>query len=103
MKTETPLDFLRLAQTHHRLKSVVFLLGDIAGTMGEKNFSEFRKSEVIEKTLRHCGLWGEDPARVAPPSEELVEEKKESEERCPNRILKNVHGLQKAGALSSFN
>jgi hypothetical protein len=32
-----------------------------------------------------------------------VEEKKESEHRCPNRIVKNVHGQQKAGALSSCN
>jgi hypothetical protein len=32
-----------------------------------------------------------------------VEEKKESEHRCPNRILKNVHGHLKVGALSSFH
>jgi hypothetical protein len=30
-----------------------------------------------------------------------VEEKKESEPRCPNRIMKNVCGQLKAGALSS--
>jgi len=29
-----------------------------------------------------------------------VEEKKESEYRCPNRILKNVHGQLKVEALS---
>ncbi len=31
------------------------------------------QSEVIEKILRHCGLWDEDPARAPPPPEELVE------------------------------
>jgi hypothetical protein len=32
-----------------------------------------------------------------------VEEKKESEYRCATRILKNVHGHLKVGALSSFH
>jgi len=31
------------------------------------------QSKVIEKILRHCGLWNEDPARAPPPPEELVE------------------------------
>ena len=32
-------------------------------------FIERRQTEVIEKILRHCGLWEESPAR-APPAEE---------------------------------
>ncbi len=36
-------------------------------------FIEPGQSEVIEKILRHCGLWDEDPARAPPPPEELVE------------------------------
>jgi len=34
-------------------------------------FIERRQSEVIEKILRHCGLWEEAPARV-PPSEAVA-------------------------------
>jgi len=36
-------------------------------------FIEPGQSEVIEKILRHCGLWDEDPARAPPPPEEVVE------------------------------
>jgi hypothetical protein len=32
-------------------------------------FIERRQTEVIEKILRHCGLWEESSAR-APPTEE---------------------------------
>jgi hypothetical protein len=31
------------------------------------------QSEVIEKILRHCGLWEEEPARAPPPVQETEE------------------------------
>jgi len=34
-------------------------------------FIERRERDVIEKILRHCGLWEEDEAR-APPGEQAV-------------------------------
>jgi len=33
-------------------------------------FIERRQTEVIEKILRHCGLWEESPARSPPASAE---------------------------------
>ena len=30
-------------------------------------FIERRQTEVVEKILRHCGLWEEGPARDPPP------------------------------------
>jgi hypothetical protein len=33
-------------------------------------FIERHQTGVIEKILRHCGLWGESPAR-APPSAKI--------------------------------
>jgi hypothetical protein len=33
-------------------------------------FIERHQTEVIEKILRHCGLWEESPAR-APPSAQI--------------------------------
>jgi len=41
------------------------------GTMKILSFIERRQREVIEKILRHCGLWEEDAAR-APPEEAVV-------------------------------
>jgi hypothetical protein len=35
------------------------------------SFIERRQREVIEKILRHCGLW-EEPSARAPPSEAVV-------------------------------
>lgn len=36
------------------------------------SFIKRDQSEVIEKILRHCGLWGEEPARGPPPVPEPV-------------------------------
>ena len=36
------------------------------------SFIEKDQSEVIEKILRHCGLWEEAPARDPPPVREPV-------------------------------
>ena len=41
------------------------------GQMKIISFIERRQSEVIEKILRHCGLWEDAPAR-APPSEAVA-------------------------------
>ena len=41
-------------------------------TMRIVSFIERRQSEVIEKILRHCGLWEEAPARAPPPVQETV-------------------------------
>ena len=38
------------------------------GTMKVISFIERHRTEVIEKILRHCGLWKETPTR-APPLE----------------------------------
>jgi hypothetical protein len=35
-------------------------------------FIERRQAEVVEKILRHCGLWEEAPARDPPPVSEPV-------------------------------
>ena len=37
------------------------------------SFLERDQSEVIEKILRHCGLWEEEPARAPPPVQETEE------------------------------
>jgi hypothetical protein len=42
------------------------------GTMNIISFIERHQSEVIEKTLRDCGLW-EDEAARAPPAEPVGE------------------------------
>ena len=36
------------------------------------SFIERDQREVIEKILRHCGLWEEAPARAPPPVRETV-------------------------------
>lgn len=42
------------------------------GTMKIISFIERHQREVIEKILRHCGLWEEAPARDPPPVPEPV-------------------------------
>lgn len=37
------------------------------------SFIESHQTEVIEKILRHCGLWKERTARAPPPLSEMVE------------------------------
>jgi Putative transposase len=41
------------------------------GEMKIISFIERHQSEVIEKILKHCGIWNEQPAR-GPPTEEAV-------------------------------
>ena len=36
------------------------------------SFIERRQHEVIEKILRHCGLWKEESVRGPPPDQEPV-------------------------------
>jgi len=38
----------------------------------EQAVIERRQTEVVEKILRHCGLWEEAPARDPPPVSEPV-------------------------------
>ena len=42
------------------------------GEMKVINFIERNQSGVIERVLRHCGLWEEAPARAPPPVRETV-------------------------------
>jgi len=59
--------FLALA----RIKSLEALRYQPPGEWG-KPFIERRQTEVVEKILRHCGLWEEAPARDPPPVSEPV-------------------------------
>jgi hypothetical protein len=36
------------------------------------SFIERHQSEVIDKILRHCGLWEETSTRAPPPAQETV-------------------------------
>lgn len=42
------------------------------GEMKVISFIERNQREVIERILRHCGLWEEAPARAPPPVRETV-------------------------------
>ncbi len=42
------------------------------GEMKLISFIERNQSEVIERILRHCGLWEEAPARAPPPVRKTV-------------------------------
>ena len=42
------------------------------GEMKIIRFIERRQSEVIEKILRHCGMWKEESARRPPMPERVV-------------------------------
>jgi len=48
------------------------LCPNCGGQMKIISFIERNQSEVIEKILRHCGLWEEAPARAPPTVQETV-------------------------------
>jgi hypothetical protein len=64
------------------------------GEMKIISFIERRQSEVIEKILRHCGLWDETPARAPPAGEWLWAEDQLKELRtgCWRGFLEILRG-----------
>jgi hypothetical protein len=63
-------------------------------------FIERRQTELIEKILRHCGLWEESPARAPPTEEETAaggRSRHEDETGRPERVAQNVTGGSDVG------